>query len=73
MLENELKELMLKENKEFKRVYEQHQQYDKELDKFREKAFLTEEEKLEEKELKKKKLVLKDKMYWMMEEFRRSL
>jgi len=73
MLENELKELMLKENEEFKRVYEQHQQYDKELEKFREKAFLTEEEKFEEKELKKKKLMLKDKMYWMMEEFRRSL
>ena len=73
MHEKELKELMLRENEEFKRVYEQHQLYDKELEKFREKGFLTEEESLEEKELKKKKLVLKDKMYWMMEEFRRSL
>jgi len=73
MEEKELKELMLEKNEEFRKVHKQHQEYEKELEKFKEKSFLTEEEKLKEKELKKKKLALKDRMYFMMIEFRKSL
>jgi uncharacterized protein YdcH (DUF465 family) len=73
MEEKELKELMLEKSEEFRKVYKQHQKYEKELERFKEKSFLTEEEKLKEKELKKKKLALKDRMYFMMTEFRKSL
>jgi len=73
MEEKELKELMLKENEEFKKANKLHQQYEKKLEEFKKKNFLTEKEKLEEKELKKKKLALKDKMYYLMTEFRKSL
>ncbi len=73
MEEKELKELMLEKNEEFRKVYKQHQKYEKELEKYKEKNYLTEEEKLKEKELKKKKLALKDRMYYMMTEFRKSL
>jgi uncharacterized protein YdcH (DUF465 family) len=73
MEEKELKKLMLEKSEEFRKVYKQHQKYEKELEKYKEKSFLTEEEKLDEKELKKKKLALKDRMYFMMTEFRKSL
>lgn len=73
MEEKELKELMLEKSEEFRKVYKQHQKYEKELERFKEKSFLAEEEKLKEKELKKKKLALKDRMYFMMTEFRKSL
>ena len=46
MEEKELKELMLEKSEEFKKVYKQHQKYEKELERFKEKSFLTEEEKL---------------------------
>lgn len=73
MEERELKELMIKQNEEFRKLYEEHQQCEKKLDLFKEKSFLTDEEKLEEKDLKKKKLALKDKMYLMMTKFKKSL
>ncbi|MCK4557727.1 MAG: DUF465 domain-containing protein [Candidatus Aminicenantes bacterium] len=73
MQEKELKELMLKENEEFKKVNKLHQQYDKKLEKLNAKSFLTEEEKQEVVELKKKKLALKDKMYYLMIEYKKSL
>ncbi len=73
MREKELKELMLKKNEEFKKVNKLHQQYDKKLEKLETKSFLTEEEKQEVVELKKKKLALKDKMYYLMIEYKKSL
>ena len=72
MREKELKDLLLKENDEFKKASKLHQQYEKKLEKLKAKSFLTEAEKQEEKELKKKKLVLKDKMYVMMTEYKKS-
>ncbi len=73
MREKELKERLLKENEEFKKANQLHQQYEKKLDKLKAKNFLTEAEKQEEKELKKKKLALKDKMYYLMIEYKKSL
>jgi uncharacterized protein YdcH (DUF465 family) len=70
--EKELREIMLRENEEFKKLHKQHQKLEKELEKFMDKSFLTEEEKLKEKELKKKKLALKDRMYYLMREYRKS-
>jgi hypothetical protein len=73
MREKELKDLLLKESDEFKKASKLHQQYEKKLEKLKAKSFLTEAEKQEEKKLKKKKLVLKDKMYVMMTEYKKSL
>jgi len=63
---------MLKESEEFKKLHRQHQKFEKELERFKDKSFLTEDEKLKEKELKKKKLALKDRMYFLMREYRRA-
>lgn len=72
MEEKAIKELLLKENKEFRKAFDQHQKLEKKLSKFYVKSYLSEEEKLKEKQLKKNKLLLKDKMYYIMTEFRKS-
>ncbi len=72
MKEKELKELLLKKDELFKKAYKQHEQLEKKIEKLRQKDFLTEEENMEEKELKKKKLFLKDKMYYLMAEYRKA-
>jgi uncharacterized protein YdcH (DUF465 family) len=73
MDESQLKELMIARNEEFKRLYEEHKRHEEKLKSFEAKSFLSETEKLEEKELKKRKLTLKDRMYHMMAEYRKSL
>jgi uncharacterized protein len=72
MDEKALKELMLRENADFRRLHKEHQACEKRLEDLQGKSFLTEEEKLEERELKKRKLGLKDRMYLMMTEFRKA-
>ena len=73
MGEKELKKDLMQKNKDFREVVELHQKYDTELEKFKSKNYLSENEKLEIRELKKKKLALKDKMYVMMTEYKKSL
>jgi len=72
MDEKALKELMLRENADFRRLHKDHQACEKRLEDLQSKSFLTEEEKLEERDLKKRKLALKDRMYLMMAEFRKA-
>lgn len=71
MEEKDLKKILLEKDPGFKKVYQQHQQYEERLEQLKNKNYLTEKEKLEEKELKKKKLILKDKMYFIMSEYRK--
>jgi uncharacterized protein YdcH (DUF465 family) len=72
MDENELKERLLRESEDFKRIFEEHRQHEEQLSLFQKKNFLTEQEKQTEVELKKRKLALKDKMYQMMAEYQKS-
>ena len=72
MGEKELKKALMQENQEFKAVVELHQKYDDELEKLESITYLSESEKHKIRELKKKKLALKDKMYVMMTEYRKS-
>lgn len=73
MGEKELKKALMQKNKEFKGVVELHRKHDTELEKFKSKNYLSDNEKLKIRELKKKKLALKDKMYIMMTEYKKSL
>ncbi len=73
MEEKELKKRLLKENEEFKKNYELHQKCERRLEELNRKNFLSDEEKLEEKELKKKKLALKDRMYYLMIQYKQHL
>ena len=58
----ELKELLLKTDEEFRQLAAQHHELDDRLHDLAVKAYLTESEQVEEITLKKKKLQLKDKM-----------
>lgn len=72
MDEKVLKKLLLRENADFRRLHEEHQACEKRLEDLQEKGFLTEEARLEERELKKRKLAIKDRMYVIMAEYRKS-
>jgi len=71
--EGELREQLLKENAEYRRLAAEHQSYDDQLEGLSNKHFLSEEEKLQEKTLKKKKLMLKDQMYLMVQKIRKQM
>ncbi len=58
----ELKELLLKTDEEFRQLATQHHQLDNRLHERSGKPYLSEPEQLEEVTLKKRKLQLKDKM-----------
>jgi uncharacterized protein len=71
--EAELREQLLKDNAEYRRLAAEHQYYDHKLEDLSSKHFLSDEEQLEEKTLKKKKLMLKDQMYLMLQKARKQL
>ena len=73
MDEKELKELMISRSEEFKNLHDEHKRQEEMLKSFESRQSLSEAEKLEEKEIKKRKLALKDRMYRLMAEYRRSL
>ncbi|MBI3939797.1 MAG: DUF465 domain-containing protein [Acidobacteria bacterium] len=58
----EIKDYLLSTDDEFRKLVEQHHSYDEQLDKLTHQPFLSDEEKLLETVLKKKKLALKDQM-----------
>ncbi len=60
--EDELHFRLQRENEEYKRLCEKHSSFEKRLKELQEKHFLKEEEKIEEKNIKKQKLLLKDRM-----------
>jgi hypothetical protein len=57
-----VKEFLLKENKEFRRLARKHRELDERITSLSGRYFLSDAEKFEEATLKKKKLALKDKM-----------
>jgi uncharacterized protein len=71
--ETELREQLLRENAEFRRLAAEHQSYDHQLEDLSSKHFLNEDEQLQEKTLKKKKLLLKDQMYSIVQKARKEL
>lgn len=69
MDETKIRELLLRESGEFRKLHEEHQSCERKLALFKGKSFLTEDEKLEEREIKKRKLALKDRMYALMTQY----
>jgi uncharacterized protein YdcH (DUF465 family) len=60
---------LAKQNPIFRDLVEQHQNFEKRLSELAELTYPNDEELLEEATLKKKKLVIKDQMYSMMEQY----
>ena len=71
--EAELRERLLKDNEEYRRLAAEHQDYSDKLEDLTNKHFLSEEEQVREKLLKKKKLILKDQMYSMVQKVRKQM
>lgn len=71
--EAELREQLMRANEQFRKLAAEHKMYAEQLEKLTSRAFLTEDEQLQETNLKKKKLMLKDQMYSMVQKYRREL
>jgi uncharacterized protein YdcH (DUF465 family) len=67
----QVRDLLLAQNDEFRRLVQEHSQYSQRLDALSTKRFLSEDEKVEEVRLKKLKLRLKDQMETLEQQFRR--
>lgn len=65
-----LMDLLLRDDPAFKALHAEHQACEQALDELRAKRYLTDAEAVEEKELKKRKLTLKDEMYRLMSAYR---
>ncbi len=71
--ETELRELLMNKSEEYRRLAAEHQSYENQLDQLTRRHHLTDDEKLKEVTLKKKKLMLKDQMYSMIQKYRKEL
>lgn len=60
---------LLEKNPLFRDLVQQHQDFEKRLNELSELTYPNDEELLEESTLKKKKLLIKDEMYSMMQEY----
>jgi uncharacterized protein YdcH (DUF465 family) len=69
MNEQELKDTLARENGEFRKILEEHRSCELELDRIREKTHPTEADDVTERQIKKRKLALKDRMYRIMADF----
>ncbi len=71
--ETELREQLMRTNPEFRRLVAEHKSYAEQLEILNSRHHLSEEEKLQEVTLKKKKLLLKDQMYSLLQRYRKEL
>jgi uncharacterized protein YdcH (DUF465 family) len=70
LTDDELKAHLIQTDEEFRRLAEQHSQYKKRLQELAARPHLTPQEQVEETQLKKLKLRLKDQMQQIMERYR---
>jgi uncharacterized protein YdcH (DUF465 family) len=70
--EQEIVELLKKENEEFKRLSEEHRSLDIFLAEMDNKRYLTQEEEVERKKIQKQKLLKKDRMAEFIRKYKKS-
>jgi len=68
-----IKERLMRDSEDFRRLAQKHSRYSEALERLAHKAYLTEEEKLEEVNLKKLKLHLKDQMEILIQQHRQHV
>lgn len=72
MKEQEIAEILLKENEEYKKLGEEHKSLEEALAEIDKKVHLTAEEEVERKRIQKLKLVKKDRMAEIIREYKKS-
>ena len=70
MQEDEIKQHLMSSNPEFRRLVEEHHQFEGKLQELQTHHFLSEKDLVEEATLKKKKLHLKDEMNMLIKNYR---
>jgi uncharacterized protein YdcH (DUF465 family) len=65
---SEMRDRLMREDAGFQRLARKHEEYDERLQALQSRKYLSEEEKLEEVTLKKRKLMIKDQMEAMLHE-----
>lgn len=60
--EENLKQELLETDDEFRRLFDEHQNYERRLENLHQKSFFSQDDELEEKRIKLQKLRLKDRM-----------
>ena len=73
MSEAEVRGILSKKNYEFRKLMEKHQGFEKRLEEFHKRPFLSSTEQIEVTNLKKAKLKLKDRMEQIVRDFRPEL
>ena len=63
------KEYLRENNDDFRNLFDQHKVYEKELEEYIRRRYLSEKDQFKEMELKKKKLILKDQMQLMINDY----
>ncbi len=71
--EAELRDQLMASNPEFRRLAAEHQAYAEQLEKLTSRLHLSDEEKIQEITLKKRKLMLKDQMYSIVQKYRKEM
>ncbi|HVT58759.1 MAG TPA: DUF465 domain-containing protein [Thermoanaerobaculia bacterium] len=59
---DDLKEELIKTDEKFRRLYEEHKEYERRLSELNQKSLLSQDDEVEEKKIKLHKLALKDRM-----------
>lgn len=72
MKEQEIVEILKKENEEFRGLTEEHQKLEKLLAELDRKRYLTPEEEYERKKIQKQKLLKKDRMAELIRQYKKS-
>lgn len=67
-----IREQLMRENKQFRRLYNKHRDYEQRLEELSRRLYLNEKERIEEKNIKKQKLLLKDKMEKMLRDYQQK-
>lgn len=70
--EAELRQQLLSRDEEFRKLAAEHQSYDEQLEQLSRRHHLSADERMQEITLKKKKLMLKDQMYSMLQQIRKQ-
>ncbi|MCE5194292.1 MAG: DUF465 domain-containing protein [Nitrospiraceae bacterium] len=72
MNEQEISEILLKENEEFRKLSQEHKHLKEILNDFNKKVHLTPEEEVEKKRVQKVKLTGKDRMAELVRDYKKS-
>lgn len=69
----ELQEQLMVTNKEFKKLANEHHNYAQQLEQLSQRSYLSDSERILQTDLKKKKLLAKDRMYSIVQQYRKTM